>query len=134
MNKQKISDGINEDRIFKIGNSFYFAVQVPDDSVGCSGSRCSSCGGEVACCHHVCKHCKMPFIGPFGFPQLLIWEKMTSDKKWQNVREVHSCVKNSGRLTYTNVLPFPLNPEELNKVDNLSWREFFDYFCETHFV
>ncbi|MDP1619432.1 MAG: hypothetical protein Q8M12_00365, partial [bacterium] len=79
---------IAEGKVFKVGNSFFFAAQIPDDSVGCSGSRCSCCNGKVAYCNHVCKHCGLPFVGPCGFPQLPHWEAMSIDMRIDMVEMV----------------------------------------------
>ena len=89
MDKETLDKALRENRVFKIGDSFHFAVQIPDDSVGISGSRCSNCGSEVAYCHQICRQCKLPFIGPFSFPQLPDWESLTPDKKRTMVEEVY---------------------------------------------
>ena len=134
MTNIKINKAIYENKLFKIEDSFLFAVQIPDNSVGCSGSRCSYCEKEVLYGDHVCQHCKTPFIGPFGFPHIKIWERMLWWEKWKKVGEIYSHYPNYGRIAYTNVLHFPLNPNELKKVDKLSDNEFYNYFCKTHYV
>lgn len=72
-----------------IVDGYEFAVQVPDNSVGCSGSRCTNCNGPVAFCDYHCQHCFKEFIGPFGFPQLLNWRSMTAQEQIETVARVH---------------------------------------------
>lgn len=119
MDKEQVKNAVANDKIFKVGYSFYFAVQVPDNTVGISGSRCSNCNGEVVYCEQVCKHCNMPFIGPFGFQQLSIWKTKTSAAKRMLVEEIYSREKERGRLEYIGVNYVPLTPVELVMVEKL---------------
>jgi hypothetical protein len=106
--------------LFKVGNSFKFAVQIPDDTIGCSGSRCGNCNSKVAYCDQLCSQCKLPFVGPFGFPQLPKWQSMTADEQRTMVEEIYSMDSNHGRLTCTNVLPIPLHPNEVQGIERLT--------------
>lgn len=133
MNKKMLDKALQENKVFKIGNSFVFAVQIPDDSVGCSGSRCSNCNNESAYCYHICRQCKLPFIGPSGFPQLSDWESLTPDKKRRMVEEVYCHYNNRGRLAYTNVEFVPLTLDELKEVERLKDRD-VKLFLSTHEV
>lgn len=123
MDKEILSKALQENKIFKIGNGFLFAVQIPDDSVGCSGSRCSNCGNEAAYCYQTCRQCKLPFIGPLGFPQLPDWESLTLDEKRTMVEEIYCHHDNRGRSGYANVEFVPLTFDELNKVEKLQYHD-----------
>jgi len=133
MNEDALKKAIQENRIFKIGSSFLFAVQVPDDSVGCSGSRCSNCSNAVAYCNHRCKHCGFPFIGPFYIPQLSAWEILSSEQKRTIVEDVYAHRSNRGRLLYTNVKPVPLTLKELEKIELITEEEDL-YFHSAHLI
>lgn len=118
------------DRTFRVDDSFKFAVQIPDNTVGCSGSRCTNCGSKVAYCNHVCNSCQRPFIGPFGFPQLPIWQAMSSDKKQAMVVEIYRR-ENHGRLMWGNVQAMPLTERELAPLVNLGFHDAI-HFISTH--
>ena len=105
-------------RLFKVDNSFLFAVQIPDDSVGISGSRCSNCDSGVPYCDQVCKSCNTPFIGPSGFPQSHAWKRLSLERKKGRVEEVYTH-RNHGRLRWGNVLDVPLDPTELSTLEGL---------------
>lgn len=124
---------LRKNKVFKIGNSVLFAVQIPDDSVGCSGSRCSNCNSKAAYCHQICRQCKLPFIGPFGFPQLPDWESLTLDEKSTMVEEVYCHHSHRGRIEYVNVDFVPLTSDELNEVEKLQHRD-ARFFLLTHEV
>ena len=131
MDRELLDKAMREGKVFKISDSFFFAAQIPDDSVGISGSRCSNCGGEAAYCHQLCRKCNLPFVGPFGFPQWPKWKRMAPGVKVLVVEEVFHNGNNRGRLGYTNVEAVPLSPEELRKVEQLCDQE-ADYFLATH--
>lgn len=133
MNKKMIRMAIQESRIFKIGYSFLFAVQIPDDSVGISGSRCSYCDNKTAYCEQICRQCKLPLIGPFGFPQLPKWESLTPEKRKTMVEDIYCHKNDRGRLGYVNVEPVPLTKEELRKVEKLEHHD-ANLFHLTHDV
>ena len=116
-------EALKENRLFKIGNSFLFAVQIPDDTVGCSGSRCSNCNTAVAYSNQRCKNCGFPFVGPFGFPQFLVWETLSSEQKRIAVEDVYAHEGNRGRLLCTNVKFVPLTVEELQRIERITERE-----------
>jgi len=119
MDKKMLEKAQGTGKVFKIGDSFFFAVQVPDDSVGCSGSRCSNCNHASAYCHQVCRQCGLPFVGPFGFPQLPEWMTLSLDRKEITVKEIYCQSGKRGRLGYANVELFPLTPCELRTVECL---------------
>ncbi len=106
---------MNKTGIFQIGNSVEFAVQVPDKSVGCSGSRCSHCNAEMAYCEHRCKSCGLPVIGPFGFPQIEEWSSLSAQKKRKIMETVYSDWPSRGRLNVINATDLLLV--------SLPWRE-----------
>jgi hypothetical protein len=133
MDEKTLKEALEENRLFKIGNSFLFAVQIPDDTIGCSGSRCSNCNGSVAYCNHRCEYCGFPFVGPFGFPQLPVWETFSSEQKRTAVEDVYAHRSNRGRLLYTNVEFVPLTSDELRKVEHLSGGE-AEHFCSAHSI
>jgi len=109
---------LEEGRAFQIGKTFWFAAQIPDDKVGCSGSRCSNCEDKTAYCVQICRTCGLPFVGPFGFPQWLKWQEMTAKEKRAAAEEVYSSSKH-GRLGYTNVRFVPLTQVELAEIEAL---------------
>ena len=119
MNKEMIEKALQERRIFKIGNSFLFAAQIPDDLVGISGSRCSNCNNETSYCHQRCRQCGFPFIGPFRFPQFLKWRILSLGEKSIIVEDIYAHDYNRGRLGYVNVEFVPLTEKELKKVEEL---------------
>ncbi len=122
-----------KNKSFTIGSSFRFAVQIPDDSVGCSGSRCSNCDGKGAYCNHICRHCLFPLIGPFSFPQIHIWQAMGPDEQLKRVEDAYCHAKDRGRLMYANVMAFPLNEYDLANVEGLDSHD-SDLFSDTHGV
>ncbi len=97
---------------FRLGAGFRFAAQIPDDSVGCSGSRCTNCGAGVAYCNQVCRGCGLPLIGPWGFPQFPEWLMLTGPEKQAKVEDVYYHERNHGRHGCLNVKDFPLTPNE----------------------
>ena len=105
-------------KVFKLEDSFIFAAQIPDNSVGISGSRCSFCDNEVAYCHQVCKKCKLPFIGPFGILQITTWEKLNVEEKRNVVAEVFKDYQKS-RVEYAGVPQVPLRLGNVVVVENL---------------
>ncbi len=112
MDKQELDIRLQEGRVFSVGKSFIFAVQIPDDSQGCSASRCSNCETVVAYCHMVCKNCGFPLVGPFGFPQLPQWQSLTLADRRVEVEEVYCHHGNYGRLRWVNVPHVPLHFRE----------------------
>jgi hypothetical protein len=116
--EEMLEEAVREGRLFRVGRSFLFSAQIPDDSVGCSGSRCSNCNSETAYCVEICEHCTLPFVGPFGFPQLPVWNQLSLEEKNRSVQEVYMS-DNHGRLGSTNVESIPLNPRELERFENL---------------
>jgi len=110
-------------KAFKIGNSFVFAAQIPDNSVGCSGSRCSNCGNSTAYCDQICRCCNLPFVGPAGFPQFITWKMATPQEKKNMVLQVYCHNRDRGRLGYANVEYVPLSPSELREIERLTDRE-----------
>ena len=119
MNKGEFVQAVTECRIFKVGNSFPFAVQIPDNEVGISGSRCTYCGSSVAYCEQICKHCDLPLIGPTGFPQLPEWRKLSTSEKLMLVEEVYTQDRDAGRLGYPNARNVPLNFSDLETIECL---------------
>lgn len=117
MDKKKLDEALRENKAFKIGEGFIFAAQIPDDSIGCSGSRCSNCNSKTAYCIQMCEECGLPFIGPFGFPQLPEWESLTLEQKRKLVEKVYFHDAHRGRLVATNVRPVPLTRGELHDVE-----------------
>jgi len=105
---------------FKVGHSFKFAVQIPDDTVGCSGSRCGNCNNKVAYSDQLCSQCNLPFVGPFGFPQLPKWRSMTADEQRIMVEDIYSMDPNHGRLVSIGLLSIPLHPNEVRGVEKLT--------------
>ncbi len=108
---------------FKVGDSFRFTAQIPDDSVGCSGSRCSECGAKSAYCEQFCSTCNLPFIGPFDFPQWSDWMKLGSVERWKLVERIFN-EPSRGRLGSVNVLSIPLVPQEVSAVEKLAGHEY----------
>lgn len=86
-------------QVFNADNGVTFAVQVPDDSIGCSGgSWCSNCWGKVAYCNERCSYCNLPFLGPFGIPQVEMWELMDNNQRMAVVNTVYRECPNGGRI------------------------------------
>lgn len=113
--KDAIRASLANGGLFRVGNSFFFAVNVPDNSVGCSGSRCSNCLEKTAYCEHLCSNCGFPFIGPFGVPQIAIWEQLSPRQKMTVVENVWDGWT-KGRLIIANHRFFPLTPGELHEI------------------
>lgn len=132
MSKSGKGKSIQERRAFKFGsNSFVCAVSIPDDSAGCSGSRCSNCDSPSAYCHQICRTCRLPFIGPFGFPQINIWKTMTLKERGMLAKKIFLEKERQGRLGYLNVAYIPLNRNESKKILALGSRE-LNMFMVTH--
>lgn len=112
--------------IFKIDNSFYFAAQIPDETVGISGSRCSNCNTNTAYCRQVCKNCNLPLIGPFGFPQLNKWNTLKLDEK-KVLATATYYKKRSGRAESAGIMDVPLSKDELLKVKTMSPDRFYSF-------
>ena len=108
---------LEEFKIFQIGNSFIFAAQIPDNSVGISGSRCTNCGGSVAYCNQVCRGCGLPLVGPFGFPQIGNWVSLSASERKSVIESVYYRLDH-GHLGYANVPSVPLTPDEA-----ASWKD-----------
>ena len=125
MKKRKEVEALHKGRSFKVEESFEFAVQIPDNAIGCNGSRCSNCGNEESYCHQICKECGLPFIGPFGFPQLPIWENTSLNKKKVLVLKIFTNFQNRGRLEYQGVRFIPLTPLELKEVETNAKQKLF---------
>ncbi len=123
---------LQEVRLFKVGNSFIFAAQIPDNSVGCSGSRCSNCNNDAAYCQQRCLWCGFPFIGPSGFPQFSKWKNLPPASKTKLVEDVYMRT-NKGRLGYSNVKFVPLNNQELEAIEKLNSLD-AEYFLSTHSI
>ena len=115
-------------RVFKVNNGFFFVVNIPDDLVGCSGSRCSHCGSKSAYCYQVCKKCNLPFIGPFGFPQIIVWRSLAIEKRKSIVEEIFINTGDRGRLGYVGMPPVPLTFDELG----VFMKNTYEY-CESSF-
>lgn len=112
-------NAMQKGKIFKVENSFPFAVQIPDNSVGYGGSRCSNCNNEATYYEHLCTHCKSPFVGPFGFPQFLTWKTWHLDKKREAVQSIYCQPPKRGRLGRVEANFFPLTLDELIQIENL---------------
>jgi hypothetical protein len=123
---------LEEFKIFQIGNSFIFAAQIPDDSVGCSGSSCTNCGGPVAYCNQVCRGCGLPLIGPLGFPQIGNWVSLPVNGRRSVVESVYYRLDH-GHLGYANVPSVPLTPDEAERIKTV-WRHESEIFRSTHGV
>lgn len=131
-NKESTARALKEMKLFKVRDSFVFAVQIPDDSVGCSGSRCSNCDNSVAYCNQRCLWCGFPFIGPSGFPQIMKWRTLPAIIKNDLVEAVYMR-RNKGRLGYSNVAFVPLTSKELEIVESLKGQA-AEYFLSTHSI
>lgn len=119
--------------VYRIEKSFAFTAQIPDDSVGGSGSRCASCGGTAAYCEQICRACGFPFVGPYGFPQWSEWKELTTEQRENLVIEMYTQHHNRGRLGYSNVEYIPLTVEELVEVERLGGEDAYR-FTRTHEV
>ncbi|MCK4918722.1 MAG: hypothetical protein KAS02_02975 [Candidatus Pacebacteria bacterium] len=123
--KRKGVKAFQQGRSFQIEGSYKFAIQIPDNAVGRSGSYCSNCGNEESYCHQVCRECGLPFIGPFGLPQLPAWGSLSLNKKKALVLEIFTNFKNRGRMEYEGVRFIPLTPAELAEVEKNGVEELF---------
>lgn len=123
MFKCTLKKALRKNRIFRVGKSFLFAVNIPDDTIGISGSRCSNCGSPGAYCIQRCRHCGFPLIGPFGFPQLPTWKIISPEQKITMVKEVFAQASKRGRIEYLGISSIPLTAEELNAVEHLPREE-----------
>lgn len=91
---------ISAGRLFLLLDEVY-AAQIPDPKRGCSASLCTNCAEPVAFCHQKCSTCGMEFIGPFGFPDLTKWNKLTLPEKRKRAIEVYKR-DNHGKLKVIN--------------------------------
>lgn len=112
-------------KVFKFENSFIFVAQVPDILVGISGSRCSFCDNKVAYSHQVCKKCKLPFIGPLGFPQITKWEKLSVKKRRDMVAEIFRDYQKSRVGCSTPQVPLCL--DDIDTVENLEKSQAYSF-------
>jgi hypothetical protein len=119
-------------KFFTIGDSFRFAAQIPDEKVGISGSRCSNCDGAVAFCQEICKHCGLPFVGPFGFPDIDAWRQLDESEKRTWVERIF-LRKNHGRMTCVNVMTMPLVETELREAEELVGHD-VQLFAQSHSI
>ena len=124
---------LQEGRLFKVSGSFIFAAQIPDDSVGCSGSRCSNCNNKAAYCNQRCLWCGFPFIGPSGFPQIFEWSSLVLEAKKDLIERVYRSFSSKGRLGYSNVEYVPLTSEDLKLIEELN-EEDAKHFSSTHSI
>ncbi len=108
------------DSVYKVNGSFGFAVQVPDNRVGISGSRCSACGEPTAYSVQICEKCGLPFIGPFGFPQYEEWVKLSDIEKNDFILNVFHDMPARGRILRSGVPFFPLTMKELVSVEKFT--------------
>lgn len=83
-------------RIFII-NRKMFAVALRQKRRGCSASVCGNCHEPVAFADGSCPNCQLPFIGPFGMPELDEWERMSPRAKEKLARKIYHRPK-QGRL------------------------------------
>lgn len=113
---------IAEAKLYRVMDSFPFALQIPDLEVGCSGSRCTNCSGAVAYCDHVCTHCFAPFVGPYGLPQINEWLQLNVADKLNYARDMY-WKNNHARIAYENVPHAPLNMGEAVKIERLGLYE-----------
>ncbi len=113
---------IKESNVYRVEGSFAFTAQIPDDSVGCSGSRCANCDTEVPYCNQICRYCGLPFVGPGGFPQYPTWTTLSTNEKMTLFISAFNSYRR-GRLGYANVAFVPLTSDELTEVEELEGRE-----------
>jgi len=132
MDENDRAKALQEMKLFKVGSSFIFAAQIPDDSVGCSGSRCSNCNNMAAYCEQRCLWCGFPFIGPSGFPQFPEWKALSLAIKKELVEDTYMR-SGKGRLGYSNVEFVPLTSEELHLIESLSGRD-VEHFLSAHSI
>jgi hypothetical protein len=111
-----------QERIFSIEKSFWFAVLVPDDTVGCSGSRCANCGNSLAYCDQFCPQCQFPLVGPFELPQYPEWEKFCVGQRVSKVERIFFS-RGHGRIEHGNVESIPLTIVELENFNRLPQRQ-----------
>lgn len=121
---------MGERGVFRVADSFCFAAQIPDKTVGISGSRCSHCGTEAAYCFQVCRQCHLPFVGPGGFPELSTWETLSLGEKQARTYEVFVSTKH-GRVGYAGVHEIPLSPLEARSLRRMTRDEEW-LFAEVH--
>jgi hypothetical protein len=133
MDEKDLQRALREGRIFHVGGSFLFAAQIPDDTVGCSGSRCSNCNEGVAYCNQRCEHCGFPFVGPSGFPQFPKWRTSSLEQRMMFAYDVYLHYSDRGRLGYQNVAYVPLTPEELEETEKIADDQ-EDLFSLTHSI
>lgn len=118
--------GVKQGKVFKLEDTFYFAVQVPDETVGCSGSRCSNCNTRVDYSEQFCENCQLPFIGPHGVQQIEQWKQLSPEGRNLLVKTVFE-KKNHGRIVSSGAA-FPLTPEELAVFKELEYGELVSFF------
>ncbi|MCK5286041.1 MAG: hypothetical protein KAJ58_02335 [Candidatus Pacebacteria bacterium] len=129
MKKRREIEVLQKGRSFKVEGSFKFAVQIPDNAIGCSGSRCSNCDNKEVYCHQICKECGLPFVGPFGLPQLPIWESMSFSKRKALVLKIFKHKKNRGRMEYIGIRFIPMTPRELLRIETLDEKGAESFLC-----
>lgn len=135
MHKNELERLLQQGRLFQVLgnlNSFVFAAQVPDESVGENYSRCSNCNNEIIHCEQICISCKLPFVGPSGFPQWSVWQKYQPEVKKGLAWKVFF-FSSHGRISTDRAEHFPLTEEELLKIEELSFQD-ATLFTATHAV
>jgi hypothetical protein len=106
--------------VFQVGESFAFTAQIPDATVGDSGSRCASCYTPTVCSAQICRQCKLPFVGPNGFPQMKDWLELKFLQMHDLIVNVFEHGYNRGRIQCVNVAYVPITKEELLEVEKLN--------------
>ena len=85
-----------DSRLFVIGDNI-FPAQIRDSKRGCSASICTNCFEPIAYSTQKCRCCNFELIGPFGFPEIEVWQKLSEFEKRRLVEKVY-CSNNHGKL------------------------------------
>lgn len=86
-NKISVVKRLQTNRLFMLAD-YIFPAQLRDSKRGCSASICSNCYEPIAYSVEKCPCCHFELIGPFGFPEIESWQKMTKDEKRRLVERV----------------------------------------------
>lgn len=91
-----IEQRVKDLRLFISGDDI-FPAQIRDSKRGCSASICTNCFEPIAYAVEKCRCCQFEVIGPFGFPEIEVWQKISNYGKRRLVEMVYYS-DNHGKL------------------------------------
>jgi len=93
---RSIGQRLRDLRLFVVSEDV-FPAQIRDSKRGCSASICTNCFEPIAYSTEKCPNCKFEVIGPFGFPQIEVWQTLTNRQKIALIENVYRSEKH-GKL------------------------------------